>query len=83
MQLNMMVYVSPHSVVPIIAIQPETRYVPSLFLSIVSRRNTDAKAAYVRMQSDGQLSYHQFDAVPHPAVKPMAYSSGFNFMSGM
>ncbi|KAK4688789.1 serine/threonine-protein phosphatase 5, partial [Tremellales sp. Uapishka_1] len=41
---------------------------------------TGNKAAFVKMQPDGQLSYHQFDAVPHPAVKPMAYSSGFNFM---
>ena len=32
------------------------------------------------MQADGQLSYHQFDAVAHPDIKPMAYSSGFNFM---
>jgi serine/threonine-protein phosphatase 5 len=38
------------------------------------------KAAYVKMQADGQLSYHQFEAVPHPDVKPMAYSSGFGFM---
>lgn len=41
---------------------------------------TGNKAAYVRMQSDGQLGYHQFEAVPHPDVKPMAYSSGFGFM---
>lgn len=40
------------------------------------------QAAYIRMQADGTLSYHQFDAVPHPNVKPMAYSSGFGF-SGM
>jgi hypothetical protein len=32
----------------------------------------------VRMQDDGQLSYHQFDAVPHPPIKPMAYSGGFS-----
>ncbi|RXK36678.1 protein phosphatase 5 [Tremella mesenterica] len=38
---------------------------------------TGNKGAYVRMQADGQLGYHQFDAVPHPAVRPMAYSSGF------
>jgi serine/threonine-protein phosphatase 5 len=38
------------------------------------------KAAFIKMQADGQLSYHQFNAVPHPDVKPMAYSSGFNFM---
>ncbi|WWD16915.1 hypothetical protein CI109_101347 [Kwoniella shandongensis] len=41
--------------------------------------STGNKAAYVRMQSNGALSYHQFDAVPHPEMKPMAYSSGFNF----
>ncbi|OCF58232.1 protein phosphatase 5 [Kwoniella mangroviensis CBS 10435] len=40
--------------------------------------STGNKAAYIRMQSNGSLSYHQFDAVPHPDVKPMAYSSGFN-----
>lgn len=34
----------------------------------------------VRMQDDGQLSYHQFDAVPHPPIKPMAYSGGFSGM---
>lgn len=39
--------------------------------------STGNKAAYVRMQDDGQLSYHQFDAVPHPPIKPMAYSGGF------
>ncbi|KAJ9114247.1 hypothetical protein QFC22_005699 [Naganishia vaughanmartiniae] len=38
------------------------------------------KAAYVRMQDDGQLSYHQFNAVPHPPIKPMAYSGGFSGM---
>ncbi|KAL7419407.1 Palmitoyl-protein thioesterase 1 [Cryptotrichosporon argae] len=34
-------------------------------------------AAYVKMQADGSLSYHQFQAVPHPDIKPMAYSQGF------
>jgi serine/threonine-protein phosphatase 5 len=38
------------------------------------------QAAYVKMQADGQMSYHQFVAVPHPDVKPMAYSSGFGFI---
>lgn len=32
------------------------------------------------MEADGQLSYHQFSAVPHPDMRPMAYSSGFNMM---
>ncbi|ORY26050.1 putative phospho protein phosphatase [Naematelia encephala] len=41
---------------------------------------TGNKAAFVKMQADGQLSYHQFDAVPHPDMKPMAYSAGFGFM---
>lgn len=41
---------------------------------------TDPKAAYVHMEADGQLSYHQFAAVPHPDMRPMAYSSGFNMM---
>ena len=39
-----------------------------------------SQAAYVRMQDDGQLSYHQFDAVPHPDIRPMAYSGGFQGM---
>ncbi|OWT36190.1 protein phosphatase 5 [Cryptococcus neoformans Bt1] len=42
--------------------------------------STGNKAAYIRMQANGTLSYHQFDAVPHPDVKPMAYSSGFSAM---
>ncbi|WVN87414.1 uncharacterized protein L203_102593 [Cryptococcus depauperatus CBS 7841] len=42
--------------------------------------STGNKAAYIRIQANGDLSYHQFDAVPHPDVKPMAYSSGFNMM---
>lgn len=42
--------------------------------------NVGNKAAYVRMQDDGQLSYHQFLPVPHPDVKPMAYASGFSGM---
>lgn len=42
--------------------------------------STGNKAAYVRMQDDGQLSYHQFDAVPHPDIRPMAYSGGFQGM---
>ncbi|WRT65305.1 uncharacterized protein IL334_002248 [Kwoniella shivajii] len=41
--------------------------------------STGNKAAYIRVQANGSLSYHQFDAVPHPPIKPMAYSSGFNF----
>ncbi|RSH87663.1 uncharacterized protein EHS24_000177 [Apiotrichum porosum] len=45
--------------------------------------STGNKAAYVRMQADGQLSYHQFEAVPHPDIKPMAYSSGFGGMMGI
>ncbi|KAL1410300.1 Palmitoyl-protein thioesterase 1 [Vanrija albida] len=42
--------------------------------------STGNQAAYVKMQADGQLSYHQFAAVPHPDIKPMAYSSGFSGM---
>lgn len=54
-----------------------------VFRYSVQVQHADIQAAYVRMQADGQLSYHQFEAVPHPDVKPMAYSSGFNFMNGM
>jgi serine/threonine-protein phosphatase 5 len=42
--------------------------------------STGNQAAFVKMQADGQLSYHQFAAVPHPDIKPMAYSSGFGFL---
>ncbi|BEI85989.1 hypothetical protein CcaverHIS002_0602760 [Cutaneotrichosporon cavernicola] len=42
--------------------------------------STGNQAAYVHMEADGQLSYHQFAAVPHPDIRPMAYSSGFNMM---
>ncbi|CAK9779552.1 unnamed protein product [Cutaneotrichosporon oleaginosum] len=42
--------------------------------------STGNQAAYVHMEADGQLSYHQFSAVPHPDMRPMAYSSGFNMM---
>lgn len=45
--------------------------------------STGNQAAYVKMQADGQLSYHQFTAVPHPDIKPMAYSSGFGGMMGL
>ncbi|EKD01483.1 phosphoprotein phosphatase [Trichosporon asahii var. asahii CBS 8904] len=43
--------------------------------------STGNQAAYVKMQDDGTLSYHQFSAVPHPDMKPMAYSQGFGFMA--
>ncbi|GMK58381.1 hypothetical protein CspeluHIS016_0504130 [Cutaneotrichosporon spelunceum] len=42
--------------------------------------STGNQAAYVHMEPDGELSYHQFAAVPHPDVRPMAYSAGFNMM---
>ncbi|KAI9633091.1 uncharacterized protein MKK02DRAFT_19587 [Dioszegia hungarica] len=42
--------------------------------------NVGNSAAYITMQDDGELSYHQFGPVPHPDVKPMAYASGFSGM---
>ena len=38
---------------------------------------TGNKGAWMTMQPDGQLGYHQFEAVSHPDVRPMAYSPGF------
>jgi len=33
------------------------------------------KGAYIHMDHECNPTYHQFDAVPHPAVRPMAYAS--------
>jgi len=34
------------------------------------------KGAFIRVDSSGSLEYIQFDAKPHPPMKPMAYSQG-------
>ncbi|KAK0225893.1 phosphoprotein phosphatase [Armillaria fumosa] len=34
------------------------------------------KGAFIRIDASGAQSYFQFDASPHPAVKPMAYVQG-------
>lgn len=36
---------------------------------------TENKGAYINMGSDYKLSFHKFDAVPHPNIKPMAYAN--------
>lgn len=33
--------------------------------------STENKGAYINIESDYKLQYHQFDAVPHPDIKPM------------
>jgi len=38
------------------------------------------KGAYVRIGARGETDYVQFEAKPHPPMKPMAYASG---MSGL
>ncbi|RMZ75308.1 hypothetical protein DV738_g5543, partial [Chaetothyriales sp. CBS 135597] len=35
---------------------------------------TENKGAYINIGPDLKLEYHQFDAVPHPDIKPMAYA---------
>ena len=32
---------------------------------------TENKGAYINIGPDYKLDYHQFDAVPHPDIKPM------------
>ncbi|KAF9244961.1 phosphoprotein phosphatase [Melanogaster broomeanus] len=34
------------------------------------------KGAYIRIDAAGDLRYHQFEAQPHPPLKPMAYAMG-------
>ena len=46
--------------------------------------STENKGAYINIESDYKLQYHQFDAVPHPDIKPMAYANqGMMSMMGM
>ncbi|CAI6100421.1 hypothetical protein V2G26_008224 [Clonostachys chloroleuca] len=36
--------------------------------------STENRGAYINIGSDYKLNYQQFDAVPHPDIKPMAYA---------
>jgi len=38
------------------------------------------KGAYVRIDSNGEQQYFQFEATPHPPMKPMAYAGGLGSM---
>ncbi|CAL1707379.1 unnamed protein product [Somion occarium] len=37
---------------------------------------TGNKGAFIRVDAEGSLQYTQFDATPHPPMKPMAYVTG-------
>ncbi|KAK7757210.1 Palmitoyl-protein thioesterase 1 [Diatrype stigma] len=43
---------------------------------------TENRGAYINVSPDYNLSFHQFDAVPHPNIKPMAYANN-SIMSSM
>ncbi|KAK5064660.1 hypothetical protein LTR84_000494 [Exophiala bonariae] len=43
---------------------------------------TENKGAYINVGPELKLEYHQFEAVPHPDIKPMAYANN-SLMSGM
>ncbi|KAK4631388.1 Serine/threonine-protein phosphatase T [Fulvia fulva] len=46
--------------------------------------STENKGAYINIGPDYELKYVQFDAVPHPDIKPMAYANqGMMSMMGM
>ncbi|EFX01253.1 serine/threonine-protein phosphatase ppt1 [Grosmannia clavigera kw1407] len=36
---------------------------------------TENRGAYINLGSDYKLEFHQFDAVPHPNIRPMAYAN--------
>ncbi|KAL1900263.1 Palmitoyl-protein thioesterase 1 [Sporothrix stenoceras] len=36
---------------------------------------TENRGAYINIGSDYKLNFHQFDAVPHPNIRPMAYAN--------
>jgi len=38
------------------------------------------KGAFIRVDAAGEKSYFQFEAKPHPPLKPMAYATGTPFM---
>lgn len=37
--------------------------------------STENRGAYINIGSDYKLNYQQFDAVPHPDIKPMVCSA--------
>lgn len=41
------------------------------------------KGAFLHLREDCVPEFHQFDAVPHPNVKPMAYAGAMGSMFGM
>ncbi|OQN98260.1 hypothetical protein B0A48_15536 [Cryoendolithus antarcticus] len=43
--------------------------------------STENKGAYINFDNSYEPEYHQFDAVPHPDIKPMAYAN--NGIMGM
>lgn len=43
---------------------------------------TENRGAYINIGSDLKLQFNQFDAVPHPDIKPMAYANN-SMMSGL
>ncbi|OCT55089.1 Serine/threonine-protein phosphatase T [Cladophialophora carrionii] len=44
---------------------------------------TENKGAYINIGPELKLEYHQFDAVPHPDIKPMAYATNSPLMNMM
>lgn len=36
---------------------------------------TENRGAYINIGSDYKLNFHQFDAVPHPDIRPMVRPS--------
>ena len=45
--------------------------------------STGNKGGWITISDKGDLTPHKFEAVPHPDVKPMAYSNMFNMMGMM
>lgn len=41
--------------------------------------STENRGAYINIGPDYKLKYEQFDAVPHPDIKPMVRSSSIPF----
>ena len=40
------------------------------------------KGAFITSKEDCKPEFTMFDAVPHPAIKPMAYAAGYGSMFG-
>ena len=40
------------------------------------------KGAFITLKEDCKPEFTMFDAVPHPAIKPMAYAAGYGSMFG-